>query len=113
MNEVKVKYPDGDKILVSVCAFCDRWRDSLLEWIDPPEIVSPMAELGIIDLSHTYCPPCLRENSAFLGGYGESIADTEEAKADAMKGQDYAPDDFVHNALIMTAGRELQTIPTP
>ncbi len=93
------------KYIVAVCAFCGRWRDSLDDWNEPPEIVSPMVEMEIIQLSHTYCQPCLREHSDHLGGHiAISIADRLDAKCDALVGTPYDVNDIVHNLMQANEG---------
>ena len=88
----------GNQTIVATCAFCGRWRDSLGEWHTPPSMVAVMVEQKIIELSHTYCPPCLREHSDSLGGprIADKIADAQEAKRQ-MRPHD--PDDLVHNLI--------------
>ncbi len=86
--------------IVATCAFCGRWRDSLGEWHTPPSMVEVMVEMKIIELSHTYCPPCLREHSSSLGGprITDRIADREEARQQ-MRPHD--PNDIVHGLVEM------------
>ncbi len=93
--------------IVAVCAFCGRWRDSLDQWHIPPQVVHPLVDLRLIELSHTYCPSCLRENSKLLGPHAIEIADTFEAKAQLKIGQEHDPDDLVWNLITAYAGKEL------
>ena len=97
--------------IVAVCAFCGRWRDSLDQWHVPPTVVHPLVDLRIIDLTHTYCPACLRENTQTLGPHATEIADRKDAEAEAKIGQDHDPDDLVWNLITAYAGKELVTVP--
>lgn len=85
----------NDRIIIATCAFCGRWRDSLHRWWNPPPMVSIQEELRIIDLSHTYCPDCMRENDKMLGQIGRELADKEDKVALALVNSAPAPDDHV------------------
>lgn len=88
---------DQDRTIVATCAYCGRWRDSLGEWVTPPKMVEVLIETKIIELSHTYCPPCLRDHAETMGGrIALEIADKQEAKRQLRP---YLPNDFVHNLI--------------
>ncbi len=89
--------------IVAVCAFCGRWRDSLGLWVTPPSMVEVMIEKKIIQLTHGYCPPCLRENASTMGGHiAMKIADEAEARHQLFPRD---PADVVYNLI--------QTLCTP
>ncbi len=85
--------------IVTACAFCGRWRDSLGLWVTPPPVVEVMVEMKIIELSHTYCAPCLRTNASTLGGQiAYEVADEQEAK---QQMQPHDPRDLAHAIEVM------------
>lgn len=93
---------DQDHYIVAACALCGRWRDALGEWITPPNLVTPMLDSKIIELTHGYCADCLREHNASLGGkIAIGIADRLEA---CMQLRPHDPDDFVYNLCVMGVG---------
>ncbi len=116
INPIRVSAYNEIKWIVSVCAFCGRWRDSCYQWITPPKIVEPLIDADIIGLSHTYCVDCLRAE-AFEAAKKTDIrqrdmyskmADREDARAKEREGEEYQPGDIVHNLTlgILPSGKE-------
>lgn len=93
----------GFHTIVATCAFCGRWRDSVGDWHTPPTMVEVMIEQKIIRLTHTYCPPCLRDNASTMGGHiAMEIADEAETRHQLFPRD---PNDVVYNLI--------QTLCTP
>ena len=113
IDSVRVEVYNETKWIVAVCAICGRWRDSVYQWITPPQVVEALVDAEIIGLSHTYCVDCLRVQAQqqteqrYCDLYNNN-ADREDVRAKEREGQDYQPGDIVHNLTlgILPSGKE-------